>query len=174
MVHRSATRLYKLVNTLLEITRIEAGRLQPVYEAVDLATLTSELAIVPARLRAGAAGPARECTAGSDPVFVDRAMWEQIVLNLLSNALKFTFDGGVDVSLARADGDVVLRISDTGVGIPGDALPRLFDRFYRAEGTRARTQRARDRAGPRSGSGEAAWRQRSPSTAHPAAGPPSR
>jgi signal transduction histidine kinase/DNA-binding response OmpR family regulator len=139
-VHRNALRLLKLVNALLEFSRIEAGRLQASYEPTDLARLTRELACAfrSAFERAGLAFEI-DCAAGG-AVRVDRTMWEKIVLNLLSNALKFTLEGGVTVRLAQRDGVVELAVSDTGVGIPADELPQLFERFHRVEGARARTQ----------------------------------
>ena len=66
-------------------------------------------------------------------------MWEKIVLNLLSNAFKFTFEGGIAVALLDAGDHVELKVADTGIGIPEHELPRLFERFHRIEGARART-----------------------------------
>ncbi len=66
-------------------------------------------------------------------------MWEKIVLNLISNAFKFTFEGEIKVSLIQAGSHVELRVRDTGVGIPAHELPRLFDRFHRIENIRSRT-----------------------------------
>jgi signal transduction histidine kinase/DNA-binding response OmpR family regulator len=138
-VHRNGLRLLKLVNALLEFSRIEAGRLQARHEPTDLAQLTRELASAfrSAMERAGLAF-AVECS-GAEPVSVDRGMWEKIVLNLLSNALKFTFEGGVALRLSQHGGVAELTVSDTGVGIPAAELPRLFERFHRIEGARART-----------------------------------
>jgi signal transduction histidine kinase/DNA-binding response OmpR family regulator len=138
-VHRNELRLLKLVNALLDFSRIEAGRLQASYEPTDLALLTHELAsafrsaMERAGLRFGV-----ECAAAA-PVSVDRGMWEKIVLNLLSNALKFTFDGSVTVRLTQHGGIAELTVSDTGIGIPAAELPRLFERFHRVAGARART-----------------------------------
>ena len=67
-------------------------------------------------------------------------MWEKIVLNLLSNAFKFTFQGGIAVSLRTEDHNIVLKVRDTGVGIPPGDVPHLFERFYRVEGISARSQ----------------------------------
>ena len=67
----------------------------------------------------------------AEPVYVDREMWEKVVLNLLSNALKFTFDGTISVSLRAEGADAVLRVSDTGAGIAAAEMPRLFERFHR-------------------------------------------
>ncbi len=74
------------------------------------------------------------------PVLIDPDMWEKILLNLISNALKFTFEGKVRVSLAARGGDIELEVADTGIGIPAHELPHVFDRFHRVAGARARTQ----------------------------------
>ncbi len=140
IAHRNALRLLRLVNTLLDFSRIEAGRLDAIYEPTDLATLTAELASV----FRSAVEQARlelivDCPPLPEPIYVDRDMWEKIVLNLLSNAFKFTFEGQIRVEL-RAHGDRVdLRVVDTGVGIPESDLPRMFERFHRVRHARART-----------------------------------
>src|ERR1700755_1622197 len=74
-----------------------------------------------------------------EPVYVDRDMWEKIVLNLLSNAFKFTFEGGISIRLAATGDQVSLSVQDTGVGVPQEELPRLFERFHRIEGQRSRS-----------------------------------
>ena len=139
-VHRNALRLLKLVNTLLDFARIEAGRAQASYEPTDLGRLTAELAssFESAFVRAGLVFEI-DCPALAEPIFVDHDMWEKIVLNLVSNALKFTFEGRVRVALRACDGHVELAVSDTGTGIPEAELPRLFERFHRVQGARART-----------------------------------
>ncbi len=141
IAHRNAQRLLKLVNSLLDFSRIEAGRIEASYEPTDLATLTRDLAgnFRSAMERAGLAFTV-ECADFGAPVYVDREMWEKIVLNLLSNAFKFTLQGGVIVRLQREGCDAVLEVVDTGVGIPADELPHLFERFHRVEGTAGRTQ----------------------------------
>ena len=139
-VRRNALRLLKLVNTLLDFSRIEAGRVQAVYEPTDLAGVTSEIASVfrSAMENAGLRFSV-ECQPLAEPVFVDRDMWEKMVSNLLSNAFKFTFEGAVTVTLKPVDGAVELQVRDTGVGIPEDQRERVFERFHRIEGTHART-----------------------------------
>jgi CheY-like chemotaxis protein len=100
-----------------------------------------------------------DCPKLGELVFVDRGMWEKIVLNLISNAFKFTFEGGISVSLTQVGNSAELRVQDTGVGIPAQEVSRLFDRFHRVENTRSRTQRTeRDRFGAGAGTGEAARR----------------
>jgi DNA-binding NtrC family response regulator/signal transduction histidine kinase len=139
-VHRNALRLLKLVNTLLDFSRIEAGRLQAVYEPTDLGGLTSEIASVfrSAMENAGLRFSV-ECLPIAEPVYVDRDMWEKVVSNLLSNAFKFTFEGSVAVTLKAMDGAVRFQVRDTGVGIREEHRERVFERFHRVEGTRART-----------------------------------
>ena len=140
MVHRNELRLLKLVNALLDFSRIEAGRAEVAFEETDLAALTRDIAATfrSAFERAGLTFEIR-CDVIEQAVFVDRDLWEKIVLNLLSNAFKFTFEGGVVVTL-RGDADqVVLGAHDSGVGIPAADLARVFERFYRSEGTRSRS-----------------------------------
>jgi PAS domain S-box-containing protein len=140
VVHRNGLRLGKLVNTLLDFSRIEAGRMQARHEPVDLAVVTAELASV-FRSAVEKAGLAFEvdCPPLDEPVYVDRGMWEKVVLNLLSNALKFTFDGEVRVRVRRSDTHAVVTVSDTGIGVPAAEMPRLFERFHRIENARSRS-----------------------------------
>ena len=139
-VHRNGLRLLKLVNTLLDFSRIEAGRIQALYRPVDLCASTAELASVfrSAMDRAGLTYRI-ECSTLPEPVYVDIDMWEKIVLNLLSNALKFTLHGTVELTLSSADGQAELQVRDTGTGIPASELPRIFERFHRVEGAAGRT-----------------------------------
>ncbi len=140
VVHRNSLRLLKLVNSLLEFSRIEAGRAQASFEPTDLAALTRDLASTfgSALERAGLALNQRLAPL-SEPVYVDRDMWERVVLNLLSNAFKYTLRGEINIAVAQLDGHAVLTVSDTGIGIPAEVIPRLFDRFYRVEGAQGRT-----------------------------------
>ncbi len=141
LAYRNSLRLLKLVNTLLDFSRIEAGRMEAVYEATDLALLTTELASVfrSAIERAGLRLIV-DCPPLPEPVYVDREMWEKIVLNLLSNAFKFTFAGEIAIRLHPADDYyVTLQVQDTGTGIPPEELPHLFERFYQVRGAKART-----------------------------------
>ena len=139
-MHRNALRLQKLVNTLLDFSRIEAGRVQPFYEPTDLAELTASLASAfrSATDRAGLTLVV-DCPPIGELVYVDRDMWEKVVLNLVSNAFKFTLEGQIRIGLQRGDDAAVLTVQDTGSGIPPDELPFVFDRFHRVTGTRGRT-----------------------------------
>jgi PAS domain S-box-containing protein len=140
LLHRNALRLQKLVNALLDFSRIEAGRVRASYAPSDLAALTTELASV-FRSAVDKAGMRLivACEPLGEPVYVDRDMWEKIVLNLLSNAFKFTLEGEIEVDLRRTEAGATLSVRDTGLGISDDQLPHIFERFHRVEGTRART-----------------------------------
>ncbi|MFC6087772.1 SpoIIE family protein phosphatase [Saccharothrix lopnurensis] len=140
IVHRNGLRLGKLVNTLLDFSRIEAGRMRAGYEPVDLAAATAELASV-FRSAIDKAGLVFEvdCPPLPEPVFLDRGMWEKVVLNLLSNALKFTFEGSIRISVLAGDGEAVVTVADTGIGVPAEEMPRLFERFHRIDNARSRS-----------------------------------
>jgi PAS domain S-box-containing protein len=144
VAHKNSLRLLKLVNTLLDFSRIEAGRSNPRFEATDIGDFTKELVsnFESASDKAGI-NLVVDCRAVSSPVYVDCDMWEKIVLNLLSNALKNTFEGEISVSLFEETLEgkkmVTLKISDTGTGIPPEALSHIFERFYRVEGAAGRT-----------------------------------
>lgn len=140
LAQRNGRRLLKLVNTLLDFSRIEAGRIQANFLPTDLAALTAQLvsvfrsAVEKAGLRLVV-----DCPPLAEAVYIDRDMWEKIVLNLFSNAFKFTLRGQIAVRLRLQTGEVCLEIEDTGVGIAAHELPRIFDRFHRVEGAPGRS-----------------------------------
>jgi PAS domain S-box-containing protein len=137
---RNGIRLLKLVNTLLDFSRIEAGRAQASYQQTDLTTFTTEIASAfDSAMKNAGLRFSVECLPIADPVYVDRDMWEKIVLNLLSNAYKFTFAGEVTLTLKPVAGAVKLQVRDTGVGIPEEHREQVFERFHRIESTQART-----------------------------------
>ncbi|NJR63548.1 MAG: response regulator, partial [Cyanobacteria bacterium CRU_2_1] len=140
VAYRNSQRLLKLVNTLLDFSRIEAGRIEVVYEPTDLAMLTTDLAGVfrSAIDRAGMCLRV-DCPPLPEPVYVDREMWEKIVLNLLSNAFKFTFEGEIAVVLRSGDDHIELVVQDTGTGIPAEELSHIFERFHQVKGARGRS-----------------------------------
>lgn len=140
LIQRNGQRLLRLVNTLLDFSRIEAGRVRAQFEPVDLAAYTAELAssFRSAMDRAGLAFVI-DVRPLAQPVWVDREMWEKIVLNLISNAFKYTLRGRVSVTLSDAGNGARLDVADTGVGIPAGELDKVFDRFHRIEGQEGRT-----------------------------------
>jgi PAS domain S-box-containing protein len=140
VAHRNSLRLLKLVNTLLDFSRIEAGRLQASYVPTDLASFTADLASVFRSIieRAGIRLVV-ECPPLPELVYVDQEMWEKVVLNLLSNAFKFTFEGEIAVSLQVVNSVVEMTVRDTGTGVPQEEIPRLFERFHRVKGAQGRS-----------------------------------
>jgi len=140
LAHRNGLRLLKLVNTLLDFSRLEAGRVQACYEPTDLAAFTAELASVfRSAIERANLQLTVDCLPLSEAVYVDREMWEKIIFNLLSNAFKFTFEGEILVRLRRLNQQVELTVRDTGIGIPTAELPHLFERFHRVEGALGRS-----------------------------------
>ncbi|WP_449410007.1 sensor histidine kinase [Methylobacterium komagatae] len=140
VAHRNGLRLLRLVNALLDFSRVEAGRVGATFQPTDFAQLTADLAgnfrslCEQAGLRFVV-----DCPPLDAPVPLDPDMWEKVVLNLLSNAFKFTFEGAITVAVRREGDRAVLTVSDTGTGIPAEELPRLFERFHRVGGARGRT-----------------------------------
>lgn len=140
VAHRNGLRLLKLVNTLLDFSRLEAGRLEAAFEPLDLAALTRDLAgSFRSAIEKAGLKLVVDCPPLAETVYADRDLWEKIVLNLLSNAFKFTLEGRITVSLREAGEFVELRVEDTGAGIPEEALSRLFERFYRVQGAVSRS-----------------------------------
>jgi signal transduction histidine kinase/CheY-like chemotaxis protein/anti-sigma regulatory factor (Ser/Thr protein kinase) len=139
-MQRNGLRLLKLVNTVLDFSRLESGRMRAVYRPTDLADYTARLA---STFRSAAERAGLELAVAAEPlplpVYVDREMWEKIVLNLLSNALKFTPSGRVDLRVSAEAGSAVLAVQDTGIGVPAVEQPLLFDRFHRVTGAWSRS-----------------------------------
>ncbi|MEV4346091.1 SpoIIE family protein phosphatase [Actinoplanes sp. NPDC049596] len=139
-MQRNGLRLLKLVNTVLDFSRLESGRLRAAYRPTDLADYTARVA---STFRAAAERAGLELVVDTPPlpapVFVDREMWEKIVLNLLSNSVKFTPAGRIEVRIGADAGYAVLSVKDTGVGVPADQQPLLFDRFHRVTGAWSRS-----------------------------------
>ena len=142
IAHRNGLRLLRLVNSLLDFSRIEAGRMRAAFRPTNLASLTEDIAssFRSAMERAGLEFEVRAEPLPT-PVYLDAEMWEKVVLNLLSNAFKFTLHGRVSVvvSPARNRAGACVAVSDTGSGIPEAELPRLFERFHRVDGAQGRS-----------------------------------
>ena len=140
IARRSASRMLKLVNGLLDFSRLEAGEPIGTFQPSDVAQLTRDIA---AMFRATAARAGLrlsvDCPPLAETVYVDREAWERIVSNLLSNALKFTPVGGIDVRVRHEFRRAVLTVQDTGIGIAKEDLDSIFSRFYRAADPGART-----------------------------------
>ena len=139
-VHRNELRLLKLVNTLLDFSRLEAGRVRASYQPTDLSAYTLELAsIFQSAIEKAGLNYIVDCKPLPQSVYVDREMWEKIVLNLISNALKSTFHGSIELALVNKADHIEFSVRDTGTGIPEHELGHLFERFRRVENARRRT-----------------------------------
>jgi len=142
LAHRNGMRLLRMVNSLLDFSRIEAGRINANYQPTNLGEFSAEIA---SSFRSTIERAGLKLTIGAtdlpQPVYIDRDMWEKVVLNLLSNAFKFTLSGGIGVEVRTTDDGRGARVSviDSGIGIPEAELPRLFERFHRVEGAQGRS-----------------------------------
>jgi signal transduction histidine kinase len=139
-VYRNSLRLLRLVNSILDFSRVESGRMRASYVPTDLAAYTADLAsLFRSATQTAGLDLVVACDPLPQPLFVDRDMWEKIVLNLLSNAFKHTFGGAITVTLTWNGDGAELAVADTGVGIAADELPKLFERFHRVRDARSRT-----------------------------------
>ena len=147
VTHRNGRRLLKLVNALLDFSRIEAGRVDLHATATDVSSFTAELAsLFRSTIERAGLTLVVDCVALDRPVMLDREMWEKVILNLMSNAFKFTLSGTITMRVARstarahdASDSVEISVSDTGIGIEAHELPRLFERFHRISGVNGRS-----------------------------------
>ncbi len=140
VIDRHATRMARLIDDLLVLSRLESHQMTIVSAPVDLGE------IIQATMK-GFEKQARDkglSISSSLPddlpkVLGDRDRLEQVIVNLLDNAIKYTPAGGrVGVTAERADGSVKVDVKDTGIGIPADDIPRIFERFYRVDKARSR------------------------------------
>ena len=138
---RAVLRLSRLVDTLLELARAEAGELRATLEPTDLALLGVDVASM-FRSVVEEAGLTLEVdtAAVTEPVAADPEMITKILLNLLSNAVKFTSRGTITLRLAEEGDGVSMTVSDTGTGIPAEELPRVFERFHQVPVEDARSR----------------------------------
>jgi len=133
-IDRSSQRLQNVVGDLLFVAQVEAGKLSLEQGVVDLNTIVAD-AVEVVRPTADAKSITIVASLDAAPeISGDRARLAQVLDNLVSNAVKFTPSGGtVTVKTLIRPGEIELIVSDTGMGIPADELPRLFERFFRAE-----------------------------------------
>jgi signal transduction histidine kinase len=136
LAYDNSLRLLKLVNALLDFARLEAGRLRGNFSPIDVARMTADLAMMfQSAVDASGIKLTVDCPALSEPIWIDRDMWEKIVPNLVSNAFKFTLQGEIAVRMHESPSHAVLEVSDTGIGIAENELSRVFERFHRVAGT---------------------------------------
>jgi signal transduction histidine kinase/DNA-binding response OmpR family regulator len=128
---RAGDRLQRVIDALLNISRAPYGALVPDREDLDLASVTTEVVEAFRPVAEGQLSLRVEISDEPLRAYVDRNMWTTIVTNLVSNALKFTPDGEVKVSLSSEDNLAVLTVADTGIGIPREEQIDIFERFNR-------------------------------------------
>jgi signal transduction histidine kinase len=134
IVNRNCQRLNKLIDDILFISRVDAGRLSFDPRWLELGEL-AEASVESARAAAARRSVGLQCSVAPDlpALWADPTRLKQLIDNLLSNAIKFTSEGGTaGVNVDRHDDSLVLEVRDTGVGIPEDEVGRLFERFFRA------------------------------------------
>jgi len=139
MTAANVRRMQRIVDDLLDLSRIESGGWLPNPAELDVRTLTAEVAS-PLRDQAKAKGVTLEVTvdAAIRTVYADPTAARQILANLTENALRHTVSGSVTLFAVRDADGIWLGVRDTGIGIPEEHLPRIFERFYRADPGRSR------------------------------------
>jgi two-component system, OmpR family, phosphate regulon sensor histidine kinase PhoR len=138
----NARRMQRLVDDLLDLSRIESGRWQPNRSEVDVAAVARESwAALAGRSDAARVGMDLDVAEDAATVDADLDALRQVLTNLMDNSLRYTPEGGrITCAARRVDGGVAVSIRDNGVGITRDHLPRIFERFYRADSSRSREE----------------------------------
>jgi len=139
-IYSNTQRMQRIVDELLDLSRIESGHWKPRHQPVKIAEVVAEIfgRVVAAAKTKGIALETR-VDPSATVIYADRTAVEQILLNLIENALRHTGNGGrITVETTPARNGVVLTVTDTGTGIPPEHLPRIFERFYRADSGRSR------------------------------------
>ena len=137
---RNSRRLLRLVNQLLDLQRLDAGKMQPTFRPCDLATFTAEVVEAFQTYCERKQITLSTDIAACSPVYLDLEKFDKVLYNLLSNAMKFTPAGkSIIVRLREADGKAQLQVQDQGIGIRTDQLPYLFERFRQADGSANRS-----------------------------------
>jgi signal transduction histidine kinase/serine phosphatase RsbU (regulator of sigma subunit) len=140
MVRRNQLRLLKLINDLLDFSKLEAGKMRLVFQPTEIGAQLESL-VAPVREAATTRGIAVSLALPPKPLmlYVDREKFERVVLNLLSNAYKFTPDGGsISVALKEVTGHAEITVSDTGIGIAQDKISNIFERFSQVDASATR------------------------------------
>lgn len=140
-MHRNAIRLLDLINQMLDFSKLEAGKAHLRLSSVDMSTYTEEIVSLFREVtHRKEISLIYESGIGTDEqVYIDRDRFERIITNLIRNAIKFTESGGITVKLERNKKSLILTIADTGIGIPKDELPQIFNRFAQVDGTSTRS-----------------------------------
>jgi len=140
IIDKNATRMSRLIEDLLVLSRVESQQMLMVSEVIDLCELVRSM-VDGLRKQARDKGIeiALDIEDGVPGVVADKGRVEQVMVNLLDNAIKYTSEGGnIDVSVCVRDCEAVVEVRDTGIGIPASDMPRIFERFYRVDKARSR------------------------------------
>ncbi|KAJ3153690.1 hypothetical protein HDU86_005189 [Geranomyces michiganensis] len=140
LVERNAQRLHKLVNSVLDFSQLEAGRTEGNFRLTDMSVATANAAsMFRSAMEKGNLAYTVETPPLGEMVYLDVDMWEKIVLNLISNAFKYTVKGGVKVRVYKNGTAAYLEVEDTGCGVPENDIDRLFERFHRCQSSGGRS-----------------------------------
>ncbi|HAJ57309.1 MAG TPA: PAS domain-containing sensor histidine kinase [Candidatus Omnitrophica bacterium] len=140
IIHHDSERLSKLIDDLLDLSKIESGKMKMVFLPVELQGVIRRIAaVLENQAKSKAISVSVDAPAGLPKVMADESRLSQVILNLLDNAVKYTPQGGSVKISARIDNDFVrVGVSDTGIGIPDEDVSRIFERFYRVDKARSR------------------------------------
>ena len=140
-IRENATRMQRIVDDLLDLSRIESGGWRPNVSTVEVSGIVTDV-FTALQSAASAKGLTlvSSVVPGATHVRVDPTAFRQIVTNLVENAVRYTREGGVTLRTRAADGGVWVEVSDTGIGIAPEHLPRIFERFYRVDAGRSRAE----------------------------------
>jgi signal transduction histidine kinase/DNA-binding response OmpR family regulator len=142
VVQRNQERLLNLVNQILDLAKLEAGGARLEASLVPDANRLVQRRLAQFEPVARSRGVALQASLGGDvpgtDLYLDREKFDRLFTNLVSNAVKFTTAGSIDVSTRLAEGSFWLEVTDTGIGIKADQLPQIFDRFRQADGSESR------------------------------------
>jgi two-component system phosphate regulon sensor histidine kinase PhoR len=141
-IHRHSERLSSLVDDLLALSELESGVDRPEPPPVQIGPAIDHVcALLEEKASVKGIDIQRQGVGEAEQVIADRAKLEQVLLNLLDNAIKYTPEGGsIDISTVEKEGMLKVDVKDTGIGIPEKDLPRIFERFYRVDAARSREQ----------------------------------
>jgi response regulator RpfG family c-di-GMP phosphodiesterase/signal transduction histidine kinase len=133
-VNRNSLRLLDMINQMLDFSKIDAGQMKIILEKLDLTEIVKDMVAIFKEVAERKGIKLRYVKKSEIPlVFIDKNKFERILTNLVRNAIKFTEDGSVLIRLKSEKNMVILEVEDTGIGIPADHLPHIFERFRQVD-----------------------------------------
>jgi len=138
-VYRNSLRLLDMINQMLDFSKIDAGQMKIILEKLDLAEIVKDMVAIFKEVAERKGIKLRYIQKDEIPlVFIDKNKFERILTNLVRNAVKFTEAGSVNIRLKCEKDRIILEVEDTGIGIPADHLPHIFERFRQVDGSTTR------------------------------------